>query len=197
MRNKDEFKCLNPPNPPLSKGGEGGFIPNSALRTPHSNGFTLIEIIMTIVLVSILSALAAMIILQGVKMYSAEQSRSDVHYQARLAMERMAREIRLIRSCPAIVGPANPSATLSFTDINGTAVAFTVAAGNLSRGGNLLASGITSAQPFSFLNRLGNPSVTCVDPNPDLNIWFVQLDMTSKQLSETLQMQTRVHPRNF
>lgn len=159
--------------------------------TPHSNGFTLIEIVITIVLVSILSGLAAMIILQGVRAYSDEQSRSDVHYQARLAVERIAREARLIRSCGDIVAPANLSATLSFTDISGNPIAFNVAGVTLSRGANVLANNITSPTPFRFLDNAGNGTTACP------GIWFVEIAITDTQGSESLQMRTRVHPRNF
>lgn len=167
----------------------------------QSKGFTLIEIIITIVVVGIIASLAAMIILQGVRAYSDERSRSDVHYQARLAMERMAREARMVRSCSAISGPANPSATLSFTDINGNAVSYTVNAGTgvLSRGAgaDLLATGITSAQPFRFLDQNGNVTTACSVPTAPTDIWFIEISLMDTQNSETLQMRTRVHPRNF
>ena len=160
----------------------------------NNAGFTLIEIVITIVLVTILAGIAALIILQGVKAYSDEQSRSDVHYQARLAMERMAREIRHVRSCADITGPVNPSNTLSFTDITGTAVAFSVSGGNLSRGVDILATGITSAQPFRFFDRSGNATVSCIAPN---DIWFVDISLTAEQGAESLVLNSRVHPRNF
>ncbi len=173
--------------------------PSNALigGSPQSNGFTLVEIVITIVLIGILSGIAALIILQGVKAYSGEQSRSDVHYQARVAMERMTREARLIRSCAAIAGPANPSNTLSFTDVNGNNVVFSLAGGNLLRGADLLASGITSTQPFSFLDQNGNVTTTCSVPPVPTDIWFVDINLTDTQNLETLQMRTRVHPRNF
>lgn len=161
-----------------------------------SDGFTLVEIVITIVLIGILSGVAAMIILQGVKAYSDEQSRSDVHYQARLAVERIAREARLIRSCADINGRPvnNPSSALSFTDISGNAVTFSIAGGNLSRGGDILAMGV-NAQPFSFLDRNGALVTDCgAAPN---DIWFIEIDVTSTQGGESLQMRTRVHPRNF
>ena len=60
---------------------------------------------MVIVLVGILGTIAATIIMQGIRAYSDEQSRSDAHYQARFAMERMAREIREIRSNTARTYP--------------------------------------------------------------------------------------------
>jgi prepilin-type N-terminal cleavage/methylation domain-containing protein len=155
------------------------------------SGFTLLEIVITIVIVGTLASIAALIILQGARMYAAEDNRGSVHYQARLAVERMERETRLIRSCADIAGPANPSATLSFTDINGNAVIFNVAGGNLSRGANILANGITSATPFRFLDNNGNQTTACP------GIWLIEINLTDQQGSESLQMRTRVHPRNF
>jgi len=160
-----------------------------------SPGFTLIEIVITIVLVGILAGLAAVIITQGVQAFGEQQARSDVHYQARLAVERIAREARMVRSCADITLPANPSASLSFTDINGAAVAFSVAGGTLSRGADVLAGNLTSATPFRFLKKNGTDTTTsCVSPD---DIWFIEISVTSTQGAETLQLRTRVHPRNF
>jgi len=187
---RDGFACPQSARSPLSK--------KTIKGNPHSKGFTLIEIVITIVLVSIIGGIAAMIILQGVRAYSDEQSRSDVHYQARYAMERMARESRLIRSCAAITDPKNPSDTLSFTDINGNKVVFSVTGVNLSRGEDLLASGITPAQPFRFLDQDGKETTACSVPTVPTDIWFIEITMTATaQSGETLDMRTRVHPRNF
>jgi prepilin-type N-terminal cleavage/methylation domain-containing protein len=159
----------------------------------HQAGFTLVELVITIVLVGILAGLAALIILQGVRAYADEQSRSDLHYQARLAMERMAREIRLIRSCGDITPPAsNPAASITFTDISGTSVNFALAGNNLNRGADLLATGITSAQPFRFLAADGT-TTTIACPG----IWFVEITVADTQRTESVQMRTRVHPRSL
>jgi len=167
---------------------------HSALRTPKSNGFTLVEIVITIVLIGILSGIAAIIILQGVRAYSSEQSRSDVHYQARAAMERMTREIRLIRSQGAdITTMANNN--LQFIDVNGATIGFSWANPTLSRWNgatnDVLAAGVT-AFTFSYFQQDG---VTVATP---ANIWFVEITVTATaQSGETLDMRTRVHPRNF
>jgi prepilin-type N-terminal cleavage/methylation domain-containing protein len=159
----------------------------------NSGGFTLVEIVITIVLLTILSAIAAVIILQGVRGYVSEDARSDVHYQARLAVERMAREIRSIPSCTALSVPANPSSSIAFSDIISNAtVTFNVSGGSLFRNSDLLARGITSAQPFSFFAADGT-TLTNTCPG----IWFVQIAVTDTQGSESLQIRTRVHPRNF
>jgi prepilin-type N-terminal cleavage/methylation domain-containing protein len=166
------------------------------MTIPNRNGFTLIEIIITIVLVSILAALAAVIILQGVRAYSDEDSRSDIHYQARLAVERIAREAMQISACTTITAPANPGGAFSFIDINtGATVTFSVSGTNLLRNTDLLASGITSSQPFLFLQRDGLTStLSCTPPN---DIWFIDISVTDAKGSQSLPLRTRVHPRNF
>lgn len=161
----------------------------------HCGGFTLIELVLTILLLGIIAAAVSQFVLQAVRSYSVEQSRGNVHSQARLAVERVVREARNVRSCADIAGPANPSATLAFIDLAGAGVAFSVAAGNLSRGGDILARGVTSAQPFRFLKKDGvTPTTSCTPPD---DIWFVEIDLTCVEGGEGLHLRSRVHPRNF
>ncbi len=170
-------------------------------RTPNSKGFTLIEMVITIVLVSILSGLAAMIILQGVRAYSDEQGRSDVHYQARLAMERMARELRLIRWNGALaqadITTMNPT-LLRYTDIQGNQMGFqlNLGLGEIQRTQDnaatwqTLATGVTALN-FNYFQQDG------ISPATAGTLRFVEVTMTDLQGSDTLQIRTRVHPRNF
>jgi MSHA biogenesis protein MshO len=174
--------------------------PHFALRIPNSNGFTLIEIVITIVIVSILSGLAAMIILQGVRAYSDERSRSDVHYQSRAAMERMAREIRMIR-WDDTAGQADvttmTATMLRYTDIQGIRMGFRLSGTEIQRTEDnaatwqTLASGVQSLN-FAYFQQDG--IATAADAT---TLWFVAITMTDKQGAETLPMRTRVHPRNF
>ncbi len=165
----------------------------SAIRNPQSKGFTLVEIIITIVVVSVIAAFAAAILLQGVQSYFTEASRSDVHYRAKLAMERMAREIRLIRNQGTDIITMTPT-SLQFTDVNGSNTGFTWAASTLYRwngaGNDTLATGITS---FSF-NYLQQDGVTAATP---ADVWYIDIALTSQQGTESLTMRSRVHPRNF
>jgi prepilin-type N-terminal cleavage/methylation domain-containing protein len=173
--------------------------PKSGIRNLKSQGFTLVEIVITIVLIGILSGIAAMIILQGVRAYSDEQSRSDVHYQARLAVERMAREIRLIRWNTALaqadITTMNPT-VVRYTDIQGNQMGFRLNIGNLERSQDngatwqTLATGVTALN-FNYVQQDG------ATPAAAATLWFVEITMTDQQGSATLQMRTRVHPRNF
>lgn len=165
--------------------------PQFTIRTPQSGGFTLIEIIVVIVIVGIISTIAAMIILEGAKSYTIEDARSDVQYQARLAMERMAREIRLIRSQADIT--TMTANNLLYTGIQGDTMRFQLVGTDIMRTQNAvtqrLASGVTALN-FTYLMQDG--VTTTLVP---AQVWYVGINVTFQQ--DSLQVRTRVHPRNF
>ncbi len=180
-------------------------ISHSACRMPNSNGFTLIEIVITIVIVSIISGIGAMIVMQGARSYSAEDTRSDVDYQARLSVERIAREARLIRNNTAADILTMTSTDLVFCDVTGRAVEFQVSGTTVSRresaacsplawgGWNILASSIDTANSsFSYFQQDGTTAAVSAD-----QVWFVMIKIKATQGSESVAVQTRVHPMNF
>lgn len=175
--------------------------PRPEFRTWHSKGFTLIEIVVTIVIVGIISGIAAMIIAQGVRAYSDEQSRSDVHYQARFAMERMSREIRMIRSraaAPVNDIPNMSGTMLEYRNTEGTLVGFQLSGGSIQRrqdsgAWQTLASNITAPGGNLFVYRDAAGATGAIQAT----LWSVEIVFTATQAGETLDMRTRVHPRNF
>lgn len=164
-------------------------IPRAACRIPNSKGFTLIEIIVTIVIVGIIGGIAALIITQGVRAYSDQAVRSDVHYQARLAMERMAREIRTVRSRADVT--AMLTNDLQFVDISGNTVRFNLAGTDIQRSGAVLASNI-SALAFTYYENDGTTAAAT-----SATLWQIVISVTATRGAESVQMRTRVHPRNF
>ena len=87
-------------------------------------GFTLIEMVITIVVIGIIAGISAMLILQAMRGYSDQDARADLTNQARLAVERMAREIREIRDCTATDITTMVPGTLAFVDNTGAAIAY-------------------------------------------------------------------------
>lgn len=175
-------------------------IPQSAIRKPQSNGFTLIEIVITIVVISIIAGLAAMIILQGVRAYSDEDTRSDLHYQTRLAVERMAREIRMVNSQGNVGTVAigtitgNPTNSFIFTDLTGTNIRFWLNGQTLNRTvagvDAALAAGVTTLE-FRHYDNTKTLTTTAA------SVWAIDILVTDTKGSQSLPIRTRVHPRNF
>jgi prepilin-type N-terminal cleavage/methylation domain-containing protein len=170
---------------------------HAAIHNLRSHGFTLIEIVITIVITAIFASLAANIIMSGVKSYSAEESRSNVHYQTRMAVERMAREIRTIRSATVADIGTMTTTTLLYTNISGSQMGFRLNAGNIERTENngtnwyTLATNITSPTIFTYFDNTGTSTAN------QTALWLVQIQATATQNTESITMSARVHPMNF
>jgi prepilin-type N-terminal cleavage/methylation domain-containing protein len=85
---------------------------NSAFRNPHSafqRGFTLIEIIVVIVILSIVSAITIKFVADSLRIYTMTVNQKMLFDEAKLALERMCRDIRDARliSNPAAGGSGN------------------------------------------------------------------------------------------
>ncbi|MBI3353694.1 MAG: hypothetical protein HY034_02230, partial [Nitrospirae bacterium] len=149
------------------------------------------ELIMVIVITSIIASIAAMLILQGAKSYQKEVSYSDIQNQGRLAIERMAREIRLIRSATAADISTMTATNIVFNDVNGINIQFSFAGNTISRSGNTLANNVQS-MTFSYYQQDGTTVAVSA-----AQVWFIQISLTTVNAGETLPLRLLVHPRNF
>lgn len=68
----------------------------------HSRGFTLIEMVLSMLIIGMLGTAAAMAVSYGARAAIETQTRVDTLSDLRMATERMAREIRLMRRDPAV-----------------------------------------------------------------------------------------------
>lgn len=116
-------------------------------RLSSFKGFTMIELIMTIVIGGILSIMVGPIIVQGINSYFKSQEVTDIDAQGKLAMERMVREIRDIANPGTDISTMTAS-QLAFTS-NGAAVSYTLSGNQLRRNSNPLAAGVSSLA-FSY-----------------------------------------------
>ncbi|MFZ5861702.1 MAG: prepilin-type N-terminal cleavage/methylation domain-containing protein [Nitrospirota bacterium] len=155
------------------------------------SGVTLIELVITIVIVGIIAATTSLLLLTGVQEYVAQDARATLTTQGRLSLERMAREIRLIRSRTATDIPTMTATTLSFVDISGNAVTYTAGGGSVTRNGAMLASSGSAVLTFSYVQQDGTPAATAAQ------VWVIQMDLTFATGNETQSFRVRVHPRNF
>lgn len=88
-----------------------------------ARGFTLIEMVVTIVLIGVLAMTVIPVISSGVKTYVTTTTSINTLSKLRYATERMAREIREVRRDP--VTPANYSISTNISTGTSTSLAFT------------------------------------------------------------------------
>ncbi|OGQ05224.1 MAG: hypothetical protein A2W61_01840 [Deltaproteobacteria bacterium RIFCSPLOWO2_01_44_7] len=113
-------------------------------------GFTLVEIVLTIALVSILFASAGLILRQGLDSYAHISERSANLQAARYAMERMSRELELVGDESSTNIQSIQSNSVSFVDSDSITTDFNFTNQALYRGTDLLLSNVTSATFTGF-----------------------------------------------
>ena len=173
----------------------------------HTKAFTLIELIMVIVVVGVLATGLALGIRQAIDLWVFLSFRDEVVSQARLAIMRMAREIRLmpLRSQAEPILNATDS-SLRFTvmdldaDTNDDTLEFDHDAGNneLRREFNgirdVLAEHITSLT-FAYFDDNRNPIATPVADTS--GIYHIRITLIVSDGRGTQTLSTQVFPRNL
>ena len=119
----------------------------------NRKGFTLIEVIFVIVILSIVSAITVKFLVDGLRIYTMTVNQKTLFDEGKLALERMCRDIRDARSItsPASGGSGN---SITFTRANATAqdvvdetITFRLTGSNLEKvksSASVLASNITT-----------------------------------------------------
>lgn len=160
-------------------------------------GFTIIELVITMVLIGIIAYIVATALSTGIKGYFITDYRKEALDQARIAMERMTREIRNLRDSDDVA--TGTSSTFSFTDISGANINFTWSSPNITRNGTTLATNITSFS-FSYSRADGTPSATFVDSDPDnpaTDTKRIRINITATINNESVTLQSEVWPRSL
>ncbi len=86
-----------------------------------SKGFTLIEVIIVIITLSIVSAITLYFVVNGLRVYTMTANQKNLFDEAKLALERMCRDIRDAKSITT--PPPNGSGnTITFTRANATGI---------------------------------------------------------------------------
>lgn len=152
-------------------------------------GFTLIEIIIVMVLIGILGGAISPFIYSLSKIVILEYSLGGVNTQARVAMERMSRELRVIRNNTSTDLTAASNA-ITFTTINGDTIGFSLSGSNLMRNSQILASNVSNLT-FTYYDSNGATTTTVADMK------FIRIDLTLTQNNSSANLNTVVYPRSW
>jgi len=170
----------------------------------RTSGFTLIEVVMVIVVLGIIGVSVGSLLSQGARSFETMKRARELNAEGVLAMERMARELRLIgcatsgNSCTAQSTDitAMTSGEIRFVTADSTGMGFRLNAGNIMmRRGSGAADpedvlvGDASALSFDYFKKDGTTALATTE------VWVIGINLTLASGSESMAFRTRVHPR--
>lgn len=160
-----------------------------SIRAKRCGGFSLVELIVVIVLTGILAALGAQMLGKTVESFAFSRDVTKGDWQARVALERLTRDLRMVRA------PANltivPATAITFSDTDGNNVNYSLSGSNLMRNTQPLADGI-SGLAFTYLRSDGNTAAASTS-----EAYYITVSFDVSRSTATTSLRATVHPRNF
>jgi prepilin-type N-terminal cleavage/methylation domain-containing protein len=182
----DYSEIQNPISPPPSP------FPSKREGWGGGKGFTLIEMIVVIVILSVVSAITIKFLVDSLKIYAMTVNQKTLNDEGKLALERMCRDIRdardIINTAPSSIAFRRTNATGG--DGAGERIRFDLSGTTLQKvkGVNPAGNGGT---PYAMANDVTPFTVTEATNE-------IQLTLTLSLASgENVTMQTRVYPKNL
>lgn len=162
-----------------------------------NRGFTLIEMVITLVVLGLIGAIGGMAISNGLLAYNATEDTMESLSKVRYAMERMAREIRQVRHTglqydfTAPLGLTNTA----FIKSDGTQVTLNQTGANLEISYDSVAGSYTLADNISAftLNYYQADGITAAAAN---NVAFVEIQLSMTHAGGNINQRTRVALRD-
>ena len=152
-----------------------------------TRGYTLVEMVAVIAILSIVGMTSSYVILESMKVYARTAPALDAAYEARLASGRLKSDLRDMQ--PGSITTLSPTA-LSFQVSTGQPITYGLAGTNLLRNGDLLAKGVTSLG-FTYWGADGTNTTTAAE------VHLVEVDLTVQSLGQTFRIQSAVFPRGL
>jgi type II secretory pathway pseudopilin PulG len=161
-------------------------------------GFTLVEFVAVIVLTSIVFALGGLVLGRAFDSYALARDTAEVGWQGRVALERMVREMREIRTASSADIIAWTSSTIDFYDLGGNRVRFYQNGSQLARStdGGITFQPLAGNLPANALNFYYYRSDGAA-PASESEIYYLALTLTITDGGVTETYRAAVKPRAF
>jgi len=157
----------------------------------QQQGFTLVEMVLVIVLTAIIATLGSRILASGFGAYITGKDLIQTEWQGNIALERLARDLRLVRSASAADLTITPGDQISFTDSNSNAISYTLSGTSLMRNSQPLADDISSLS-FSYIASDGKTSAASADL-----VHYIVVTLSTSRRGLNHDFSTIIHPRHF
>ncbi len=162
-----------------------------------SRGFTLIEIVIVIVILSMVSGITVYFVVNSLKVYAMSARQKELLDEGKLALERMVRDIRDAKS---ITTPASGSSgnTITFTRTHATGSGQDLANETITyrlNGSNLQREKASYSPPYPVL--ASNVSMFTVTRGAGGNDEITLVLILSLPTGEAVTLQTKVYPKNL
>ncbi len=153
-------------------------------------GFSLVELILVIIILSIIAAVGSRMLGNGFNAYFSGRDLIDAEWQGRYAMQRISRELREVRSATAgdLVISANQ---ISFTDNSANVITYVLSGTTLTRNGQPLADGV-SGLAFNYIQADG---ITTAAAATDVS--YISVGINISLNGSNFSLRNTLHPRNF
>lgn len=158
-----------------------------------NKGFTLVEIVIVIFILSIVATIGGLVLHKGFEAGYTSRDLIDATWQSRLALRRMANEIREIHSPNATDLDISSNNQITFTDMNDENIIYSRSGNYLTRNGISLADGV-NALTFTYFDA-NNQEVT--NPLEVANVRCVHIATTISKRNVTTNLQTVACLRNL
>lgn len=144
---------------------------------------------MVIVLVGILSAIGSQMLGMTVQSFVFSKDVLKGDWQARVALERLTRDLRMARASSNLT--IVPATAVMFSDTDGNNVNYSISGTQLMRNTQVLADDVSNLQ-FAYLQSDGNTAAASA-----ATVYYITVSFDVKRSTSTTSLRATVHPRNF
>jgi prepilin-type N-terminal cleavage/methylation domain-containing protein len=155
-------------------------------------GVTLVELMVTVVLIGIIAGVTAKMLLTGAGAFNSVSNRNEVLHSNRISLEMLSKDLRAIKSKNHILSAS--SSQLVFTNIYDEQITFSFSNGTLYRNSNMIVEGLSSFQ-FAYYDEDGNAISSPVSTLSD--IWDIDISVDATVDGQPFHLNSRMHPRNI